>query len=505
MKLHLEDKFTFRVIIAIVFAIYLTFGISRALTNMPWCDEAWFADSAVNLVRNGFMGNTLMVDAGGPLESIKSHTYWQPPLYFLAEALVFRIFGVGLFQARFLSVFFGLLGLLAIYYIVKKSLGNVGLPVLLALLLIATDYFYLNIASDARMDMMSASLTLFAIASYLLLRENRLDIGLLISNSLVCLSGLSHPNGILGLFMLWAIILYLDRKKLQRKHILLCVIPYAVSAVGWGMYIAKDIQAFKSQFFSNVFRPESETYVNGLKWASIRQEIVQRYLYSFGLYPGRTSIVPLFKLPVLLFFLVNFVLGPFYLKRKEEMAQWFVLLACFLGLMFVIANKSASYLVWITPLFVINSIAVWQCLKNRRYLKWVYNLALAYVVLISISGQLRIISMDQYGNKYLHDIVEFDTNYYQGGLIYGSGELAFYYDFDHSVIKDDRKLGWVTGRKAKYLALSPVVSQALDGLKQQSEDAAKYIRNLFDGEYELLYQGRYYTFCKLPRPYGRGF
>jgi len=448
----------------------------------------------VNLARNGFMGNTLMVDAGGPLESIKSYTYWQPPLYFLTEAMVFRIFGVGLFQARFMSVFFGLLGLLAICYIVKKSLGNAGLPVLLALLLIATDYFYLNIASDARMDMMSASLTFVALSGYLLLREKKLEVACLMSNTLVCLSGLSHPNGILGLFMLWGLIIFLDRKNLRPKHIFLCLAPYAVGAISWGAYIARDVQAFKSQFFFNMFRPESESFVNGLKWASVRQEIIHRYIRSFGLYPERTSVVPLFKLPILVFFMANFILGPFFLKRRMEIAQWLVLLVCFLGLTFVIANKSPSYLVWITPLFIINCIAVWQQLESRKFIRLLYNLAFVYVLLVSISGQFRIISMDQYRNKYLHDIVNFDQKYYQEGLIYGSGELAFYYDFDHSVIKDDRKLGLVTGRKAKYLALSPVVFQALEGLKQQSEDAAKYIRNLFDGEYELLYEGRYYTF-----------
>jgi len=483
-----------RIALGIGLALYLVFGIGRALTNMPWCDEAWFASSSVNLVRHGFIGNTLMIDAGGPLESIKDHTYWQPPLYFLAEALVFKTFGVGLFQARLLSVFFGLIGLIAVFYICRKTSLQSPVMSLLVVVLVAVDYFYLNIASDARMDMMSASLAFLALAMYFCLRERNFSIALLISNTLVCLSGLSHPNGILGLIMLWGLIIFLDRRRLGTRYVLVCLVPYIIGAIGWGLYITQDFHAFKSQFFANMFRPESETYVNGLKWASVCQEIIHRYIRSFGLYPERTSIVPLFKLPILAFFLVNFLLGPFLLKRKEERAQWYVLLLCFLGLMFVIANKSASYLVWITPLFIINSVVVWQCLKNHRYLGLVYNLAFAYILMIGISGQLRIISMEQYRNRYLHDIVEFDTKYYQGGLIYGSGELAFYYDFDDTVIKDDRKLGWVTGRKAEYIVLSPVVSQTLEGLKAQSEDAAKYIRTLFDNEYELSYEGRYYTF-----------
>ena len=483
-----------RIALGIGLALYLVFGIGRALTNMPWCDEAWFASSSVNLVRHGFIGNTLMIDAGGPLESIKDHTYWQPPLYFLAEALVFKTFGVGLFQARLLSVFFGLIGLIAVFYICRKTSLQSPVMSLLVVVLVAVDYFYLNIASDARMDMMSASLAFLALAMYFCLRERNFSIALLISNTLVCLSGLSHPNGILGLIMLWGLIIFLDRRRLGTRYVLVCLVPYIIGAIGWGLYIAQDFHAFKSQFFANMFRPESEVYVNGLKWAAIRQEILERYLYPFGLYPGRTSVVPLFKLPILGFFFLNAILGPFYFKRKEQKTQLLLLCLCFFGLMFVIANKSPSYLVWITPLFIINCVAVWQQLKLRKFIRLLYNLAFVYVLLVSISGQFRIISMDQYRNKYLHDIVNFDQKYYQGDSIYGSGELAFYYNFDDTVIKDDRKLGWVTGRKAKYLVLSPVVSQSLERLKQQSEDAAKYIRNLFDSEYELLYEGRYYTF-----------
>lgn len=63
-------------------------GDIKTATKMPWCDEAWFASSALNLVRHGFMGNTVFVNGGGWLH-LNQYTFWQPPMYFIAEALTF--------------------------------------------------------------------------------------------------------------------------------------------------------------------------------------------------------------------------------------------------------------------------------------------------------------------------------------------------------------------------------------------------------------------------------
>ncbi len=109
-------------IILVPFVLYLILAIGRACTSMPWCDEAWFASSAVNLARNGFMGNTIFVEGATPWQAIGQYTFYQPPLYFLTEALPFKLFGVGLFQVRFISIFWGLIGLIAIYYLANLYL-----------------------------------------------------------------------------------------------------------------------------------------------------------------------------------------------------------------------------------------------------------------------------------------------------------------------------------------------------------------------------------------------
>ncbi len=500
MYINLNSKKVFRTAFSIIIGIYFIFGISRIFTNMPWCDEGCYTSPAVNLVRNGYLGSRVHVKDGTLLESWKHHTYFEPPLYFLAEATIFRIAGVGLFQARFLSILFGLLGLIAIYYIARRVLNNAGLPVLVTLILVSCDYCYLTIASAARPDSMSSSLAFVALACYLLLRERRLELALVVGNILVCLSGLSHPNGILGLIMLWGLAIFLDFRRIRLSYVLLSLIPYAIGAVLWGVYIAEDIHAFKSQIFYMLQLYKPAEHGIGLISSMIRREIVIRYLHAFGLSPGRTSIIPLFKLPVLAFFFANFIIAPIYIKnsknRKYKTAQWIVLLICFFGLMFVSLDKESSYLIWITPLFILNSIGVYQELRQKSFMRRIFLLMLVYVVVISVSGQIRIILMNRYHNKYLSNISEFDTRHYKGGLIYGSNELAFYYDFDPNIILEDLTLGYYTGKKADYICLTPYMVNFLERLKYKNAGAAEYTDKLLKNEYALEFQGQFYTFYR---------
>ncbi|MBA2736159.1 MAG: hypothetical protein H0U50_05130 [Pyrinomonadaceae bacterium] len=60
------------------------------------------------------------------------------------------------------------------------------------------------------MDMMSASLGFIGIAAFLLLRERNLTLAVLLSQTFVVLSGLTHPNGIIAFFGLLFLTFYFD-------------------------------------------------------------------------------------------------------------------------------------------------------------------------------------------------------------------------------------------------------------------------------------------------------
>ena len=66
--------------------------------------------------------------------------------------------------------------------------------------LLSCDYIFIVCAASGRMDMMSAALGFAGLAAYLLFREHRLPLAVLLSHALVVASGMTHPMGLLPFF-----------------------------------------------------------------------------------------------------------------------------------------------------------------------------------------------------------------------------------------------------------------------------------------------------------------
>jgi hypothetical protein len=516
----------FKGLVFLSFAVFLCLAVGRAFTNMPLGDEANLCGPAVSLSSNGFMGDTISGVQGTPLESQIYKTYWYPPLGFISLALVYKILGIGLFPARFLSVFWGLSGLTAIYYLAREFFKDNKKAVVFLLFLIATDYFYIYSSSHSRMDMMSASLFFMGVAVYFFWRRKNLNIAVFLSALSICLSGLIHVNGIvLGLPILLFLILYQDIKNIRTKTLFLFLLPYILGALGWGMYIIKDAGAFRIQSFNEVFQIERPDFINGIKWATVYYEMLTRYLENYGLSFKNSSFLEFFKFPVLLFFILNFLAAPFILKKKSRMI-WYMLALCFLILMFVIPNKTGCYLCWITPLFILNSVAVWTQVDKNRLLRGIYMAFFVYIILVSLGGSAYCIKRNQYLNIYLSDLNEFDRKHYTDGSIYGPRELAFFYGFD-SMVLHDVTMGFFSGVKPGYFVIESeyrkvfaalekgqtiehFVSEEMLSLLEEKHkdflDAFKekggvktfrdYIDHTLTEEYRLVFKGKYYTFYK---------
>jgi 4-amino-4-deoxy-L-arabinose transferase-like glycosyltransferase len=175
---------------------YFLLATGSIFTRLPWVDEGIFASPAYNLVSKGYMGTAAMETAGTPWQGIERHTYWIVPLHLLAQAGWYELFGFGLFSMRTLSALWGLAALAALYTVVLR-LSRDRAVAALAAALIALDCSFIATASSGRMDMMNAALGMAGLATYLCLREQHLPIAVLAGHSLVCASGLTHPNGIL--------------------------------------------------------------------------------------------------------------------------------------------------------------------------------------------------------------------------------------------------------------------------------------------------------------------
>ena len=470
-------------IIIIPLIIFIILGTSLIFTNKPATDESWLASSAVNLVREGHMRNTNYITFGD----------WGPPffgpLHFFNEILVIKIFGAGLFTIRFLSLFWGLTGLVAIIFLLKKITDN-KIIIALSLLLFSTDIFFLKSSSIARPDIMSATLSLIALAIYLNLREKNFILAVFLSNLFIFLSGMTHLNGILGFFALVFSIIYLDRKKINMRVILTAMIPYFAGGLLWGIFLLKNIDQVVSQFQKIINLP----FVKNTNLLTIIHDgFVYKYLYGYGLSPLRSSIFSIIKLPIIIFYFINFAVSSIVVKNKYKKIFWWILLIYFIGLTFTSLSQSDFYLCWITPLFIINTSLIFCKFNKKRILKNIFIFCFIAILVISVSRTIYSINRNDYQNKYISDLEEFNKNYYDGGKIYGPGEITFFYGFNDNIIQDDETLGFHTGIVPEYIISNNI---SFEEYKTVNPKIYKHIRDTLDKKFIKVFEGNYFKFYK---------
>lgn len=224
--------------------------VSALLLHDPlvWPDEALFANPVVNLLRHGHLGTDLM---GGYLPGIETRTYWMPPLYYLALAPVFAIFGVSVTAMRVFSACTAA-AVLALTYAVGRRAGCSRAAACTAVVLLAVDAVFLRAARIGRMDMLAVALTLGALHQSLGPSPARAR-STIVAGALAGLAAITHPLGVVAPI---AIALYhLIFPTAPRRRLLLCFAAGAlVPALGWGLYVLGDPPAFIAQFGAQLSR-----------------------------------------------------------------------------------------------------------------------------------------------------------------------------------------------------------------------------------------------------------
>jgi hypothetical protein len=79
-------------------------------------------------------------------------------------------------------------------------------------------------------------------------------------------------------------------------------------------------------------------------------------------------------------------------------------------------------------------------------------------------------------------------------LIYGSGELAFFYDFNEEAIQDDSRLGYDTGASPDYIVVSPKYEKNFERDGKGDPGFLDFVEERLTKEYRLIYEGRRYSF-----------
>jgi 4-amino-4-deoxy-L-arabinose transferase-like glycosyltransferase len=144
----------------IVLAVTILFG--RLATHALFFDEAIYAEVSKEMVARG---EWLTPHWNG-------HTWFEkPPAYFWATALLFKLFGVSEFWARFPSALSGLGVLLLAFLIARRIYGN-GWSGVLAILILLSTQLFVYYARFGTTDTMLTLCILLAVYAYLRTEED---------------------------------------------------------------------------------------------------------------------------------------------------------------------------------------------------------------------------------------------------------------------------------------------------------------------------------------------
>ena len=475
-------------------AVYLALAVNNIRTFLPWCDEGWFADPALNLLTTGSMG-TVVLDPTATfrtvrLDGIHRHTYWIMPVYILAQAAWYKLAGFGLFSMRALSLVWGLVAMGSWYAIVRRLAEDRG-AALLTLGLLGVDFLFISSSTVGRMDVMCVALGSAAIALYLHLRAGSFGRAVLIPHTLVAIALFTHPNAVILFLDLCFLALYFDARRIRVSTVVLAAAPYVAGLAGWGLYIAQDPGLFRLQFLGNAGNSADRLLFVTRPLEAIRLEVELRYLQHFGMPPYSQGASRL-KLVILAAYVAGIAGVAFSRKlraRRGVRALAGIAAIHFLGLTLIDGFKQHLYLIYVAPLFVaLFAVFAAHSWREARVPRPALAAIMAVLVIVQLAVTGARIRQDAYHRRYLA-AAEFLKG--RGGgvsrTVMASAEMGFQLGFTPMLV-DDYRLGYRSGTRPEFI----VIDEARYGawiplLAEQDPGNYAYIQDLLRARYHAAY------------------
>lgn len=485
-----------QLILAVLAAVlFLAFSFGSALTHRPQVDEALFASPAFNLANEGYFGTTILETEQTSLTRIEERTYWVMPLFLLNVSASFETFGFSLFSMRLVSIFWGLVLLFSWYFIALKLSENRNIA-LLCLILLACDYTVLDTASSGRMDMMSASLGFAAMAAYLLLRERNLLLAVLLSQSFVVASGLTHPNGIMAFLGVFFLTVFLDFRRFEWKYFAVGAIPYLVGGSLFGLWVLQDPTAFKDQFIDNAVMSGRMSGFDS-PFDGIVREFTKRYPHAFGLgtNSGGHSGPVYLKSLILIGYAVG-ILGVIFFKELRRNKNYFVLLVItiiyFLTMSLIDGQKETPYLIHIVPFYGAFLAILINYLREKRLVPVpLLVLGISGFLALQAGGMALRIKQNTNGRVYQPTVNFLKQNAAEIDMIMGGAEIFFGLESSKKFVSDGQ-FGYKTGKRPKFIVYDDAVHSSWQESKKFNPGFHEYFPRLLSEEYEIVYENPAY-------------
>lgn len=329
----------------------------HGLANVPRVqeDEPWLASAAWKLVNSGMLGS----DMFSGFQRMDARSYGFMPLQPVTVALALRLGGLGLFQARFVSVLMGLLVLALTFSLGKRLFGAAVGATAVALLLLwrttaltpmlVSGVLFVDVARIARYDMFVPVFGLAALHGYISAHRQGAWWRYMLAGGLVALSALAN---VYGAFWLGVLLFLLLWNREGWRAILFLLVGAAIVWSPYALYIWQDIPSWLGQLLVYPSRYEL------LSWRWYLMNIAREpYRYAPGL---GGHLWKLFARPGLLLLLLAVPLSLAVLTaraiwRREWAARVLVAPALLLPALFalLIFSKYINYLVTIVPVWAV--------------------------------------------------------------------------------------------------------------------------------------------------------
>jgi 4-amino-4-deoxy-L-arabinose transferase-like glycosyltransferase len=484
------------IILGISFLMFIYFSSQFIFNFVPYDDEGLDISPAFNLMHYGHMG-TSQADYN---DSVKRHTYWEMPLYYLLQTVWLKVWGIGLFQARFLSLVFGIFLLCIIYFIAKKSFNNRWVGVL-SVYLISIDWHFYSMAGLARFDMVSAALGYGSLGSYLYQREKNLSTAILTSSSLIVLSGLTHP---FGLIYLPCLLLFMARdiRQICGKHIFLFFLPFILGGVLWGSYILQNPQAFIKQFTIN-----SSPHLTYDSKISLFQNLLNRTQEFFRIIGFENSDVVFNRQRRALFFTIyipGMLTGMYCLFIKKRIARLlsFTLILIVIFTIFFV-RKDRVYAPHLVPIFCLFFAFLFTSVYQRFSALRVVAIGIVAVITGMSAWHNFIFYTHEkpYNNYYVPVIQTLKESVAEKASIEGPPELAFDIGFDYPKFTNNTFFGLDKGERPEIIVINGLRKTLFDNERGSAKSGLAASINLVDNilqkEYDTIFSNCCYTIYRL--------
>ncbi|MEJ7623927.1 MAG: glycosyltransferase family 39 protein [Pyrinomonadaceae bacterium] len=485
-----------RLVFIAALVIYLVVATGSSLTHRPQIDEGMFASPAYNLANHGHLGTTVLEKEKATLTRIDERTYWVMPLFLLSTSASFEAFGFSLFSMRLVSILFGLLLIIAAYFIALK-ISEDDIVALFAAVFIACDYMVLETASSARMDIMSAALGYAAIATYLSLRERNLLAAVVVSHTLLVIDGLTHPNAITAFAAVIFLTLYLDFHRLRLPMLFAAAIPYLLGGAGFAIWVMQDPAAFKDQFIDNAMMGGRMSGASS-PVANILREFTERYPHAYGLGASSSGHSgPIYFKALMLIGYFAGVVGTLAIRdlRDNRMVRALLIITTiyFVTLAIIDGQKQTTYLIHIVPLYLTLLALVFGYFWRRHlFPRFVMVAAALAVIAVPLGGMALKIRQNTRG-KYFDPMIEFvKASSSSGDIVMGGADLAFGMGFESNLLSDGR-FGYFTGQRPRFIVTDSAVQNSWEGSRVSFPEFYEYFPRLLRDEYRVAFENAGYT------------